>query len=289
MFDFHKPVIEDYNWLKGVLDATQPMSCEYAPGNLIGWCKHYGAEIAEIEGCLVSKIINNNLFGFPKGTDWKKALSSIRENYELPSFYGLTEEEKILLESEFPGEYNFYESRNSFDYIYLVSDLSKLTGKKYHAKRNHISYFKKTYDWSFELITQDNINECIEMNEKWFSLNVDKDPTGIDAEREVLKLSFDNFELFGFIGALLRVDGEVVAFTFGEELNRNTFVTHFEKAYSDIRGAYPMINMLFASEILSTKYKYVNREDDVGSEGLRRAKLSYYPEILLKKFTAVKI
>lgn len=289
MFDFHKPVIEDYNWLKSVLDATQPMSCEYAPGNLIGWCKHYGAEIAEIEGCLVSKIINNNLFGFPKGTDWKKALSSIRENYELPSFYGLTAEEKILLESEFPGEYNFYESRNSFDYIYLVSDLSELTGKKYHAKRNHISYFKKTYDWSFEPITQVNINECIEMNEKWFTLNVDKDPTGIDAEREVLKLSFDNFELFGFVGALLRVDGEVVAFTFGEELNRNTFVTHFEKAYSDIRGAYPMINMLFASEILSTKYKYVNREDDVGSEGLRRAKLSYYPEILLKKFTAVKI
>ena len=289
MFDFHKPVIDDYGWLKEVLDATQPMSCEYAPGNLIGWCKHYGAEIAEIDGCLVSKIVNNNLFGFPKGYKWKKALSSIRDNFELPSFYGLTQEEKILLESEYPGEYNYYESRNSFDYIYLVSDLSELTGKKYHAKRNHISYFKKTYDWSFEPITQANIDECIEINEKWFSLNVDKDPTGIDAEREVLKLSFDNFELFGFVGALLRADGEVIAFTFGEELNRNTFVTHFEKAYSDIRGAYPMINMLFASEILSKKYKYVNREDDVGSEGLRKAKLSYYPEILLEKFTAVKI
>ena len=289
MFNFHKPEIDDYAWLKEVLSYSQPMSCEYAPGNLIGWSKHYGAEIAEIEGCLVSKIVKNNLFGFPKGKNWKQALEQIRNNFDFPSFYGLTAGERELLESAYPDEYNFYESRNSFDYIYLVSDLAELIGKKYHAKRNHISYFKKTYNWSFEPITNDNISECISMNDKWYDLNVDKDPTGIDAEREVLKLAFDNFDLFGFVGALLRVDDEVVAFTFGEELNDSTFVTHFEKAFSDIRGAYPMINMMFASEILSKKYKYVNREDDLGSEGLRKAKLSYYPEILLEKFTAVKI
>ena len=126
------------------------------------------------------------------------------------------------------------------------------------------------------------------MNERWFLLNVDKNPDGIDAERNVLKLAFDNYDKFDYSGALLRVNGKVVAFTFGEELNSNTFVTHFEKAYSDIRGAYPMINMLFAQNSIN-KYEFVNREDDVGSEGLRKAKLSYYPEILLEKFTAVKI
>ncbi len=288
MFDFHQPTMDDFDWLKSILNEAQPMSCEYALSNLIGWSTYYGAQIANIEGCLVAKIIKNEVFGFPKGDCWKNALYALKEEYDYPSFYGLTIEEKDKLEQTFPGEYVFYPSRNSFDYIYRVSDLAELTGKKYHSKRNHISFFKKTYNWNYEEMNCSNIHECIEMNDKWFELNVDKDPDGIDAEREVLKLCFDNFGLFGFVGGLLRIDGKVVAFTFGEKLNDNTFVTHFEKAFADIRGAYPMINNQFALNAL-TEYEYVNREDDVGSEGLRKAKLSYYPEILLEKFTAVKI
>lgn len=288
MFDFHQPTMEDFYWLKTILTEAQPMSCEYALSNLIGWSTHYGAQIAEVEGCLVAKIKKNEVFGFPKGKNWEKALDALRKEYDYPSFYGLIIEEKEKLEQTFPQEYVFYPSRNSFDYIYRVSDLSNLSGKKYHSKRNHISYFKKTYDWSYEEMNVKNISECIDMNNKWFELNVDKDPDGIDAEREVFDLCFRNFDLFGFVGGLLRVDGQVVAFTFGERLNDNTFVTHFEKAFADIRGAYPMINNQFALNTLGG-YEFVNREDDVGSEGLRKAKLSYYPEILLEKFTAVKV
>lgn len=288
MFEFHQPTLNDFDWLKAVLGQAQPMSCEYALSNLIGWAKHYGAQIAEIEDCLVAKIQKNEVFGFPKGNNWRQALAALKDEYDHPSFYGLTVEEKDLIEKSFPSEYVFYPSRNSFDYIYRVLDLANLSGKKYHSKRNHISFFKKTYNWSYEEMNSDNITECIRMNEKWYALNVDKDPEGIDAEREVLNLSFENFEKFGFTGGLLRVDGEVVAFTFGEKLNENTFVTHFEKAFADIRGAYPMINNQFALNTISS-FEFVNREDDIGSEGLRKAKLSYYPEILLEKFTAVKI
>lgn len=288
MFDFHQPTMDDFDWLKNILSESQPMSCEYALSNLIGWSTHYGAQIANVEGCLVAKIQKNEVFGFPKGADWENALTALKEEYDYPSFYGLIPEEKEKLELTFPSEYVYYPSRNSFDYIYRVSDLANLSGKKYHSKRNHISYFKKTYNWSYEEMNSNNLDECIRMNEKWFELNVDKDPEGIDAEREVLNLCFKNFDKFGFIGALLRVDGEVVAFTFGEKLNENTFVTHFEKAFADIRGAYPMINNQFALNTLS-EFEFVNREDDIGSEGLRKAKLSYYPEILLEKFTAVKI
>lgn len=288
MFDFHQPTMDDFDWLKKILSESQPMSCEYALSNLIGWSTHYGAQIANVEGCLVAKIQKNEVFGFPKGADWENALTALKEEYDYPSFYGLIPEEKEKLELTFPFEYVYYPSRNSFDYIYRVFDLASLSGKKYHSKRNHISYFKKTYNWSYEEMNSNNLDECIRMNEKWFELNVDKDPEGIDAEREVLNLCFKNFDKFGFIGALLRVDGEVVAFTFGEKLNENTFVTHFEKAFADIRGAYPMINNQFALNTLS-EFEFVNREDDIGSEGLRKAKLSYYPEILLEKFTAVKI
>ena len=101
-----------------------------------------------------------------------------------------------------------------------------------------------------------------------------------------MRLNFAHFEEIGGIGGVLRIDGEVVAFTFGERLNDNTFDTHFEKAYSDIRGAYPMINQLVAKTLLSD-YEFINREDDVGSEGLRSAKLSYHPEFLVKKYSAV--
>lgn len=288
MFDFYQPTMNDFDWLKRVLDQAQPMSCEYALSNLIGWSSHYGAQIACIEDCLVAKIVKNEVFGFPKGLNWKSSLKALKSEYEYPSFYGLTIEEKDLLEEVFPGEYVFYPSRNSFDYIYRVSDLATLSGKKYHSKRNHISFFMKNYNWSYEEINQDNIGECIAMNEKWYELNVDKDPVGIEAERKVLEFSFENFRKFGFIGGVLKIDGEVVAFTFGEKLNDNVFVTHFEKAFSAVRGAYPMINNQFALNSLSD-FEFVNREDDLGSEGLRKAKLSYYPEILLEKYTAVKI
>lgn len=288
MFDFHQPTMNDFDWLKAVLGQAQPMSCEYALSNLIGWSSHYGAQIASIENCLVAKIVKNEVFGFPKGDNWKAALVALKQRYEFPSFYGLTVEEKDRLEKAFPGEYVFYPSRNSFDYIYRVSDLAMLAGKKYHSKRNHISYFKNNYNWSYEELSQENIDDCIRMNEKWYMLNVDKDPEGIEAERRVLEFSFENFEKFAFVGGVLRVDGEVVAFTFGEQLNDNVFVTHFEKAFSSIRGAYPMINNQFALNTLKD-YEFVNREDDLGSEGLRKAKLSYYPEILLEKYTAVKI
>ena len=288
MFNFHQPTMNDFEWLKSILSQSQPMSCEYALSNLIGWSKYYGAQIAEIEGCLVAKIKKNEVFGFPKGENWELALATLKKEFDFPSFYGLTVEEKELIEKTFPREYTFYPSRNSFDYIYRISDLANLAGKKYHSKRNHISFFKKTYDWSYEEMNSDNLDECIKMNEKWYELNVDKDPEGIEAEKEVLNLSFENFEKFSFTGGLLRVDGDVVAFTFGEKLNNNTFVTHFEKAFADIRGAYPMINNLFAINSINN-FEFVNREDDIGSEGLRKAKMSYYPEFLLEKFTAVKI
>ena len=110
---------------------------------------------------------------------------------------------------------------------------------------------------------------------------------GLSNEEKVLEIFAENYEKLGLKGGLLRIDGEIVAFTFGERLNSNTFVTHYEKAYPSVRGAYPMINMLFARESLG-EYEFINREDDLGSEGLRKAKMSYCPEFLVEKFTAVR-
>ena len=184
----------------------------------------------------------------------------------------------------FPNKYAFTETRSSFDYVYRVDDLARLPGKKYHAKRNHISYFEKNFDWQYEEITKENLSECIEMSRKWYAMNADKED--IQAEAEVLNMAFDNYEVFNYVGGLIRVDGNIVAFTMGEKLNDSMFDTHFEKAFADIRGAYPMINREFARKTINA-FEFVNREDDVGSEGLRKAKLSYHPAFLVEKFTAV--
>ena len=268
------------------LKESQPKCCDFSSGNLIGWSRFFNGRVGEIDDCLVVRIKDEASFCFPKGKNYEQALKTIVSEYGYPDFYTLEKHETEIIEKLLPGKYSFKAVRNSFDYVYSREKLATLGGKKYHGKRNHIAYFERTVNWSFEELSRSNIDDCIAMNEKWYTLNVEKDREGIEDEREVLRLNFAHFEEIGGIGGVLRIDGEVVAFTFGERLNDNTFDTHFEKAYSDIRGAYPMINQLFAKTLLSD-YEFINREDDVGSEGLRSAKLSYHPEFLVKKYSAV--
>ena len=288
MYDFHTPRKEDIPWLKKALAEAQSPCCDYTVGNLLGWSSFFNEKIAKIEDCLVMNIEGNELFGFPQGNNFKNALDAIFSSYENPSFFLLTDKERNILEELFPGKFNFYPSENYFDYVYRTEDLATLKGRKYHSKRNHISFFEKNYNWKYEELSADSLAECIKMNEEWFLENEEKDPFGIETEHKVLNFALNNYEELNFRGGLIRVDGKIVAFTFGEKLNENTFNTHFEKAYSCIRGAYPMINMLFARETIKD-FEFVNREDDAGSEGLRKAKQSYHPASIVDKYTAVRI
>ena len=288
MTEFRQPTTEDAQRLKNILISSQPKSCDYSAGNLLCWNFCYKENIAFVDGCLVLRLDVQDLFGFPKGENYISALKKITDEFPDCGFYGLEKQECDIINELFPGKYSFEESRASFDYVYRRSDLAELKGKKYHSKRNHISYFVKNNNWSYEELTTDKFGECLEMNKKWIAENIEKDPIGIEKEKTVLDYFFKNFDLLELKGGILRSDGKIIAFTFGERLNDNTFVTHYEKAFSSIRGAYPMINMLFARESLG-EYEYINREDDVGSEGLRKAKLSYCPVYLTEKYTAVRL
>ena len=195
------------------------------------------------------------------------------------------EKDKAVLEELYPERFTFTEDRDSFDYIYSREDLVLLSGKKYHSKRNHIAFFEKQ-EYQYEELNDKNLSECLSMNAVWIEKNSDKFYDGIDKEQWALTRAFEHYDELGYKGALLRRDGQVVAFTLGEEMNDNMFCTHFEKAFSDIRGAYPTINREFAKRTL-TGYKYINREEDTGDEGLRKAKLSYKPVKLLVKYKAI--
>lgn len=290
--DFHSPTLSDREWVQKAFSSSRTDCCEYCFGNIYMWSDIYNNKISNIDGIFVSADFSDNpVFCYPIGNGDKKAVIKALIEYAkslgtVLSFYGLTEADKLELESLFPEKFEFDETRDFFDYLYRTEDLAELAGRKYHSKRNHISYFENTFDWKYEPINESNIKECLLLNEHWEKLNRQKNPEEINEEhRAINKALADYFEL-GLEGGVLTVQNEIVAFTFGEKLNDNTFCTHVEKAYGDIRGAYQMINRELARQ-LSDKYEYINREDDTGSEGLRNAKLSYHPHRLIIKYSAV--
>ena len=195
----------------------------------------------------------------------------------------VTEEKFAQLEAQFPGKYVIEYNRDQADYIYEVEKMISLSGKKLHGKRNHINKFKENNpNWRYEPLSQENVSACVKMAEEWREKNLCDEKGEKHTEFCVTLRALDEYEQLGLKGGVLRIEDRVVAFTLGEELNRETFVVHIEKAMADIQGAYPMINQQFLVHEAS-QYKYVNREEDMGEEGLRKAKLSYYPVFLQEK------
>lgn len=295
MYEFKKPELDDKRWVDSILKRPDNMSCELCFGNLFIWSSVYHNMIVHYKDFFIAKNINEtaNVYSFPIGEgDLKDAFDFLIADAEADgkkcAVFGVTAPQKEMLDAIMPNAFHYAPNRDYFDYIYLVERLSTLSGKKLHSKRNHVSNFKKMYpNWSYEKITLDTIPECLEMHYQWIKEN---DPTSENTsyqnELEAVKLSFNHYEELEFSGGLIRVDGAVKAYTFGEAINNRVFCTHVEKAFSDMRGAYPIINQEFALHNLAS-FELVNREEDIGLEGLRKAKFSYRPDILLEKMNAV--
>ena len=292
MLDFKAPHITDRQWVSQLMNSTRRESCEYCFGNIFIWSPIYSTHIARFEDFfLTAGVDSDGIYCFPMGHgDLKKAIEALRadarERGRQLRFFGVTEADKQSLEAVCPGEFLYEPDRDFFDYIYARNDLVTLAGKKYHAKRNHIAAFERNENYTYEVISPSNIADCIAMDAIWKTENLDKNPSELENEQQALMRAFEYYEPLGMRGALLRVDGEVVAFTLGEAMGSHMFCTHFEKAFAHVRGAYPMINREFAARSLS-EFPLINREEDTGDEGLRKAKLSYHPVKLLVKYNAV--
>lgn len=290
--EFHSPTLKDREWVLRAFNFGQTDCCEYCFGNIFMWSDIYENKICNDNGIFVSADFTDEpVFCYPIGDGDKKA--TIEKLIEFSKslgvsleFFGMTEKDRDELQFLFPKQFEITEERDYFDYLYTSESLSTLVGRKLASKRNHISYFEKTFDWKYEPISKENIHQCELLNEHWERLNREKNPEEIGDEHLAIKKALANFFELGLEGGILTIENEIVAFTFGERLNNNTFCTHVEKAYGNIRGAYQMINREFARQ-LRDRYEYINREDDTGSEGLRRAKLSYHPHRLVIKYSAV--
>ncbi len=229
------------------------------------------------------------LYPYGKG-DIKPVLDELiaycKEKGITPSFHSVSPIAREELETLYPGQFAFTLIRDAGDYIYERESLATLRGKKLSAKRNHINRFLESYpNWKYERITKENIEEVYQMNLKWCATVDCKNDPGLQEEACAVKQAFRYFFDLKLDGGLLRAEDDIVAFSMGDRLNDTTYLVHIEKAFADINGAYPMINKQFV--LKNTEgYQYVDREDDAGDEGLRKAKLSYRPAIISEKYFA---
>jgi len=290
LLEFKKPEIEDKKWVDSLLKGCLK-GCEFCFGNIFIWSDVYNTNIAGFNNTLILryKVDNEYSYSFSNTENIKELINELLINSDKHKqtlrIYGLSKEEKDALENAFPDSFEITEMREFFDYVYKTEDLINLSGRKYHQKRNHISYLKNNNDWQYESINESNIELCREFNRQWERHNGNKNPEELFDENRAIQTALDNFSSLGFVGGILRVNGKIEGYTIGEPLNDEVFCTHIEKANADLRGAYPMINQQFAVNELSS-FKYVNREEDTGSDGLRQAKMSYHPEYFVESYFA---
>ncbi len=293
MLEFKYPVLEDRKWMRPILSQSGGMGSEYAFGTLFLWGAVYGSRYCRYDDfLLLSWGREEVMYNFPIGCgDLKKVILLMVEdaNRRGSSFHmwGMTHSQCEQIEAVLPGRFKFNQERDSADYIYRSEDLIHLAGRKYHSKRNHLSQFARSYSFSYEDLSCDNLEVCLDIAKEWARQNESAGGQGRSPEKELgaLSLAVRYFDALELSGGLIRIDGKPVAFTIGEELNDKVFLLHFEKALGGYNGLYAAINHEFAARHLSC-YEYINREEDMGIEGLRRAKMSYYPVILLDRYTA---
>lgn len=266
-------------------------NCDMSFANIYCWQQTYHSQIAVWGDMLIIRFttdLGRTAYMQPIGAGNKEAVTNAilldaQSIGQPPLFFGLNNEWREFLERHFDGHFATISLPEHADYIYLSQDLASLTGRKYQPKRNHINRFVAKYDYHFEPINGNNIDHCRALNSKWC---YDKGERCSMSEQMAVERFFNNFTTLGLEGWILYASNVAVAFAIGSTVNHDTFCIHIEKIDSNFEGAGAMINNLVATE-LQSRYKYINREDDLGIEGLRRSKMSYYPIELLPKYSAM--
>ncbi|NLI92800.1 MAG: DUF2156 domain-containing protein [Peptococcaceae bacterium] len=296
MINFKEVEVADKKWIDPLLASSDLSGCHQNFTNIFAWAENYHNRIARVNDFLVVKgsMDDTPYYFYPSGRgDMKTVFEVMRQDAAECGhdfvLAGISPENISNINHLFPESFRYEEMRDSFDYVYHINGLADLAGRKFQAKRNHINRFRENnLNWRFELITADNLEECWKMNKEWCIIHECSQNELLAMEKCAVKRCFDHFSELGLEGGLLRTDDRVIAYTMGEKLNSNTYVVHIEKAFSDLHGAYQMINRQFALFIREKhpEIVFVNREEDMGLEGLRKAKLSYHPDKMEEKYLA---
>ena len=291
---FHPLTLFDREAMQAVTLPSGRRNCNYTFANLVGWQFWYYTEVCVLENAVVLRYTFDGQRAYMVCMSEALSLELIEALFDDSNgdltLIGL-EDSQIAQLSMVNGQWSISVEplRDQYDYIYRRTDLVMLQGRHLDAKRNHIHRFRAEHpDFEYRPLTPELFDECrrltaIWQEEKNQNQNENENQNGndtIDAEHRVMETMFSNWDALGMIGGSIFVDGRMVAFTYGSAVTTDTLDVCMEKADRHVEGAFAIINQQFA-EHLPEQYIYLNREEDMGIPGLRQAKLSYHPEILL--------
>jgi hypothetical protein len=291
-FPQFKPIqLEDQIHIRQILSAYQPQISELTFSNLFMWRAHYGFQWSMYKDWLlvISSTEAHSAYALPpvgppsRTNATYEILSWLKDEKGEKAPHIERADKRLLSEIERSEHFVVETTRNHYDYVYRSNDLITLPGKKYHAKKNYINRFQRTYTFTYEPLTDNHIRSCLELIEIWCGLRRCTEDMSLLGEWEAIGEALANFRDLELHGGVIVINGRVEAFTMGELLNDTTAVVHTEKANPDIRELYAIINQKFVEQEWHT-IPYINREQDLGEHGLRKAKLSYHPDHLVEKF-----
>lgn len=295
MFEFHtiEPLnIEDEKRIRAALAKSNFRGCEYSLANNMAWYRLADTKITLYKDYYLSCSFKTESgfpeFTFPAGNgNLSEIIGEMKkfsqENNSPLIINSVPEERLSFFEENFNGKYKVSLDEGSMDYVYKRENLSELAGRKYHGKRNLISQFKKNYNWEYRELQEKDFEDIIYFGTNLYNKNEGYSEFSKVSEQFAINSFLNNYRRMNLSGGILFADKKIAAFTIGEPVNSDTYCIHIEKADTDFIGSYAMINNCFAKEI-PEKFTYINREEDLGEENLRKAKRSYKPEFMIKKF-----
>ncbi|MDL2267322.1 phosphatidylglycerol lysyltransferase domain-containing protein [Desulfovibrio sp. OttesenSCG-928-G15] len=268
-----------------LLSKNTSRASDYSFANLWGWAPHYGLEW-RFDGtlCWIRQTRPNLVYWAPVGPwdlvdDWSRNPEMASGSRFIRVPHALCEQWSVALGEGVEVE----ESRGQWDYLYLASELTTLSGNRFHKKKNLFKQFEKQYHYEYQSLSARCVETVLNMQTEWCRWRDCESSEALLAENDAVARVLAHWnDIPGLCGGIIRIDGVPVAYTLAEPLNQDTLIIHFEKAAGGIKGGYQAINYLFCNDE-GKKYTYINREQDLDDEGLRQAKLSYNPVDFSKK------
>ncbi|MBL3593425.1 MAG: DUF2156 domain-containing protein [Synergistaceae bacterium] len=282
---FRPLALADGPALTRALRESSQKASDYTFVNLWAWQEDRRYEVAFADGLIwLRQTDPQERLWAPLGSwqrdDWEELLT--KHFPHGASFHRVPEKDALILADRLGPQVSLDEERDQWEYLYLVEELVSLRGNRFHKKKNLLRQFLRSYDWRYAELEPKCRRALLDLQEEWCRWKNCDDSPGLAAEKEAITRILRDWEHFpGLLGGALFVDDVMVAYTLAEEVG-DTVVIHFEKGLGDYKGVYQAINQIFL-EKSAGRFTYVNREQDMGEEGLKKAKMSYNPVDFLKK------
>jgi hypothetical protein len=269
------------------LRQCSQISSDYSFSNLFGWSDEYGLSWAwRDEQVWIRQSKPELAYWAPVGpwqtVEWPALFEA--KPAEGTTFIRVPEKLLALWRRSLGDRVLEEEQRDHWDYLYDIAELVDLKGNRFHKKKNLLNQFMNKYDYRYHPFSAEMIEPGMAMQADWCNWRDCESSDVLAAEnRSVFKILTHWKDLSSLVGGVIMVEGMIVAYTLAEKLDDDSVVVHYEKGCPDYKGVYQAINQMFLAN-LDKRFKWVNREQDLGEPGLRKAKLSYHPAAFLKKY-----